>query len=727
METGIRIDQALFGYREGHRLLQASRRFTPGAERSLLILTDMSGPRTVEGFEEYVSGYPLDGEDSYAIVKTWYAPEMERPGCVWSHVLLIANDDLAFIRSVSSLLPLFNRPSTSVSGQYQTALWLQQSIPVPTDSKVIHPAALLPALYEQYDKPVMIPAYDSFSFQATVFAIWSQQWPALRSSFTFCTGSLSNRTIGGRSFDLQVVPFKLMRELQRDFDGLLLDLDSTELGEYSAPNSEWISPVIRDLANGGGPFRDFIWRYADPLVKGLPLFKKLATLYVFLHNLNALAPSEKQEAFSTVTQQIASVYPSPTNGATLKQDFYGYRVQDPGSWGLRHERVLLGELATTPHYVSLDVSQLDLRLRANDRWRFDREYAQSLLFSLLDRATTPFADEIIAGFVDSMSAEDVCKIASTRGGLLLALVVRNAKLLTMSDFWRCGRSPDTYYGILDYLRTDEGATVSRNWLSCAIESGPKELARPLVEGFGEESAHAILDRATANTIDSGWVPTESWRTALASNQSVLIALLDRTDITNSTRAMTVLAGLLDSHQAALETYGLRPWLELCRGAKDLIFEFPNAEAAAFLLSLGFTHTKRETTALMAVSFEHVHAAAHSGASDPLSYRAWKMLERDVPALPKTRNWDKCERLRQALIEKFIRNQWPRVDFLRCASRPDTLRSICYSSRDVRGGEDFIRALAEDISGGAVEATEGQRQFFTSSFRRNWQGELKFKP
>jgi hypothetical protein len=79
----IRIDQALFGYREGHRLLQASRKFVPTTERNLLTLTDMSGPRMVEGFEEYVSGYPVPGEESYAVVKTWYAPEMERPGCVW--------------------------------------------------------------------------------------------------------------------------------------------------------------------------------------------------------------------------------------------------------------------------------------------------------------------------------------------------------------------------------------------------------------------------------------------------------------------------------------------------------------------------------------------------------------------------------------------------------------------------------------------------------------------
>ena len=90
----IRIDQALFGYREGHRLLQASRKFVPTTERSLQTLTDMSGPRMVDGFEEYISGYPVPGEEAYAVVKTWYAAEMERPGCVWSHALIVRNKDI---------------------------------------------------------------------------------------------------------------------------------------------------------------------------------------------------------------------------------------------------------------------------------------------------------------------------------------------------------------------------------------------------------------------------------------------------------------------------------------------------------------------------------------------------------------------------------------------------------------------------------------------------------
>src|ERR1700693_4440435 len=217
----IRIDQALFGYREGHRLLQASRKFVSTTERSLLTLTDMAGARMVEGFEEYVSGYPVPGEETYAVVKTWYAPEMERPGCVWSHALIIQNSDVGKIRMLVDLLALFRRPlhgDTNYLDYYlrpvpssQSAVW--HSVP---DVRVADAEAVVAALYGNEEKPVVIPSLDSRSFESMVLEVWSQQWPALRAAFRFCTGSLSSRTFAGQTFDLQVIPQKLLGELRRN-------------------------------------------------------------------------------------------------------------------------------------------------------------------------------------------------------------------------------------------------------------------------------------------------------------------------------------------------------------------------------------------------------------------------------------------------------------------------------------------------------------------------------
>ena len=43
----------------------------------------------------YLTGFPLGEEGAYALIRTWPAPEVERPGSVWSHVLLIDFSELA--------------------------------------------------------------------------------------------------------------------------------------------------------------------------------------------------------------------------------------------------------------------------------------------------------------------------------------------------------------------------------------------------------------------------------------------------------------------------------------------------------------------------------------------------------------------------------------------------------------------------------------------------------
>ena len=90
----MRIEQTLHGYSDGHRLLAASTELPRDARYAMLGLSDISGRSMVSGFEEYLTGYPVPDSSLYAFAKTWYAPEMERPGCVWTHTLLIESRNL---------------------------------------------------------------------------------------------------------------------------------------------------------------------------------------------------------------------------------------------------------------------------------------------------------------------------------------------------------------------------------------------------------------------------------------------------------------------------------------------------------------------------------------------------------------------------------------------------------------------------------------------------------
>ena len=391
------------------------------------------------------------------------------------------------------------------------------------------------------------------------------------------------------------------------------------------------------------------------------------------------------------------------------------------------EEERLVELAKTPYWRSFDAVQLGLRERGGNLWKHTPARGKALLLNLLDSSGNPLADEVVAGLAEAIGVVEACDIARERPGLLLALVMRSPILVASEEFWPSCKLPmQTYYGIPStFLRPNRAAGVpATTWIPFLLESRANDLAGPVVERFGVETVNVFFQRAVSNGKEGNWIPDAPWRTALSGCQQELLAFLGREDCAASGRAMTLLAGLLDSHREELSAYGLRPWLELVKAGLDMVFQFPNADAAGFLLSLGFQHSEKDALELIGACFEHVHTAARDDSADPLSYRTWKSLEREVPALSWTRNWDKCERLRQALVGRFVRNSWPKGEFLRCVSRPVTLRSVLYSCRDVRGGEEFVLLVAEAVLSGSLKTTEPQKQVFRESFRRNRRGELR---
>src|SRR5437870_793202 len=115
MNSGqLTIEQAVHGYSQGHRLLDSSCTLSIAAQRTLLTLSDFSGD-LIEGFDEYLTGYPVPDSQYYAFARTWYAPEMDRPGSVWTHSLLIPRTGFQIFTNLHSLTSLFVKPKKGKS------------------------------------------------------------------------------------------------------------------------------------------------------------------------------------------------------------------------------------------------------------------------------------------------------------------------------------------------------------------------------------------------------------------------------------------------------------------------------------------------------------------------------------------------------------------------------------------------------------------------------------
>lgn len=114
------IEQTLYGYNKGHGLLASSFPVRPNNNSSLMsVLSDWTGFRNELGEDSYMTFYPLSNGEKYAFAKTWYAEEMERPGCVWTHTLIVDLKEMDRNFDFRVLDDFFRRPQKDDYEFYQ--------------------------------------------------------------------------------------------------------------------------------------------------------------------------------------------------------------------------------------------------------------------------------------------------------------------------------------------------------------------------------------------------------------------------------------------------------------------------------------------------------------------------------------------------------------------------------------------------------------------------------
>ena len=242
----LEIDQVLHGYNDGHRMLATSMEINKEANRTMLVMSDMSGPSMQDGFEEYITGYPLPNSKIYVFSKTWFAPEMSRPGCVWTHTLLLPSEILYVLEDLSVLLPLFRQPNNELDFSI-FKLKIKHQIQLSSKAKTsTHPltSAIFYSLYG-YDKdfPIALTFNTPLELEKTVVAIWSQQWPLLRNRFTFCSGAIAVRSLNGTPFNLQIIPSNQRKQFEKD----VKNLHFVDKLETINSQESWINTLVEDI------------------------------------------------------------------------------------------------------------------------------------------------------------------------------------------------------------------------------------------------------------------------------------------------------------------------------------------------------------------------------------------------------------------------------------------------------------------------------------------------
>jgi len=634
MPSGFRINQALFGYRAGHHLLASSAPLSTSVRQFLANATDGSGPETPGGFEEPETGLPIPDTSFYAVFKTWSAPEMPRPGCVWSHVLIISFVDLAQIPDLSTVRGFFRRPSNYADlSEFECPLFLSGSALNDKSEHVDLQRAelVLSLLYGQPDQSVVILDHDNEKWGEAIFQVWSQQWPRLRRSFSFSTGSLGDRRSTGANFDLQIAPANSLRLWKRNSQATtLIDFESSRPPALS--DDFWLRAALDDLRSDdiSSPLRVYLAHYgaevALPRKAFAPLVRFLPTGIIQEH----LDPP-------SILAELSLAFPASEEALTLKRDyvnaFLNNRETD-SAWAIAYFLLL------APRADAFSKVDVDFRSNARSFWDIKRADVLAVLGNLREESR---AQEFIAAIAEAVSPENIPYIWNEQPSILDSIVRFNLRLACAPSAWELSRTGQ------------EALWHSVRQVTSDSELWSEVLTAMLAADccFAEEETLSLagqyLDRALVEWCRSPRFhpPSARWRRSLSVSLS---RVLQESDSTSALLALAV--SILPSnvvkgfsgHRRDVQNLALN---ELEKVPKPIL-----RQTLFWLLAIGLQTDGPDGLVLIRTSLFEVYDAV---ARSEYSREAWDILSPVLPEGTWGLDWDRCRRIRNGL-KRWLRYQ-----------------------------------------------------------------------
>lgn len=643
----IEINQVLYGYDLGHRLLESSLTITPDTKREMLVLSDMSGSSMIQGFEEYITGYPLNEVNMYAFAKTWYAPEMKRPGCVWTHTLLFHFSDLIKLNNHHSLLKLFKRPSkTSDFSDYKKSIKLEEeniSDYFDLNSIQITSSFVKETVYNLYSnnkKSILLKAINSNQFENLIIAIWFQQWPRLRRNFSFCTGAISPRTVNNYLFDIQAIPKESNKKILTN-NYILVDNDSLD---YNIKDqNEWVNLLYEDLLYPS-KLRYFFKQFGIDVKENRSAMIPLIELYnyFFIHN--------EKKSISNTLKLLSKSFPKKNEGNVLKltllKDYYKNNV---GNIRFFNEKQILLELAITKFYKSFDYDKLDYLERFKSFYDKNFNKAIDILNQLITSELNLYGERLTGYIAKQFEPEKIVYIKDNYRSLLHTFILFNPELAYNYQLWEVSHEQqrETFHSL---LKANKNNSVNWEKIISIILDLDARIDIEIIEKNITDIVSYVLD--WVNNDEKDLQLNYKWKVLLGNKPKEVISwLVKNKDLTDD--SLEIILDILNPNSSEVLNKDTNIWLRIFPKNKYTEEEL-SIKYFSFILAIAFNKHGDDLFNLLRLSFEKVYKAA---LKDKLRYESWKSIEIHTKPLPFWKEWDKCKKLRNLLIDTFITEDW----------------------------------------------------------------------
>jgi hypothetical protein len=643
----MKIEQLLYGYDDGHTLLTGSILINSAADSArLAMLSDWSGYRTTNDDDSYLTAFPLVDSPHYAVAKSWYAYEMERPGCVWTQVFLINLSEIDNQFDFRSLLSFFQRPKRGAYSLYSQTLDIDinKSIykdPVPKFTDDVSLLFIYNTLLNANGCFGIKVERQSSENQLFVLNLMQYLPVGLLQKLSFSTGSDTYRQLDKETL-------LTMQFVQQDNAVSLISPPWTmDISKDNFPQS--IQFMCNACKEGNTELARMIRVFADDISDSVKKFTAFACLMKYLYS--GAGKSRVTDSYTDILSILIENFPDKKEGALLKLNFLSQRIVSLYC----SEAEFLYEICTLRNLESfskdefnyetridllaqkqpLDFINLLVRISETDIINEAGQYAMNNSFRKIDNhMLTDFAEKNWRSFVN--------------------IAMLNPEYVNRGDW--IDYPKDRFNDMMAcFVIMDRSLFCNWNKLLIRVLVDHITLSRQIAEELflnADNAAKIILDYLNKENTK----PIDATLTKKAcENSNLLLSWLSQQKTCSDLVEQILINNIIPASQIVRQ-YGSGLWQ--CLVVKDN--NHKSIDYYLFLFELAFQWQDNNALLYLECSFYHIHEALrHSSA------KVWDAVYTYTESLPFWQEWDKCKKLRKGVVKYLKRSGYNRsilIDF-----------------------------------------------------------------
>ncbi len=628
----VTIQQTLHGYFNGHHLLESSLLLSDESKRKMDMLSDFSNAEISEEFDSYYTGYFLEKEKLIVFAKTWYANEMIRPGCVWTHSMLIRLDDLDFCAcNVNLLLSLFIRPNKEESVDvYATPIKL---IVDNTEDSYFDDKKLQYLIWIMLgnEAPTCVISKSSEEYIKELLMIWFTCYNELHRDFSFITRTNSIKSRNATMIRLQFCSIKARNNMVHQSNSISLIKDINEVQKFPP----WVIST-RDLIIYQ-KWEEFI-KFKNLLdIKGnynlnLTMFIKLYKCFYVGNNLIDIYGS--LELIDKVIENEKSII-----GNIFLNLYFDGKFDDWGKYQ-SYSNLVIASIKFT--WIYLPQRTLEELIRKS--FETDFKSSKKIVQYLVNLENPKIQEKYLTYYASILSPINFEAFTEMDYSVCSVLVTINPSLAKSPAIWE---QPEGFQqGVLDSLKMCETSKLLENDIMKVILNTSKfDLSIDIYAIWKEKSVfeflECLLDVQYLNQHD-----TKNMIELCKQHSYIASQLLSERYTELLPDQIITLFKLIDPYSDIISSNILVYIFELLK--VNSLSEDQKNEVADLYLPFILRNNSNFSDEIVSFSVMNIHDRL-SKLLYPES--KWRKLQRLLPEASYFNQWDKCKRLRKAIKKK----------------------------------------------------------------------------